>query len=223
MAASRRAYKHYCALARALDLVGERWTLLVVRDLLLGPKRFRDLLEGLPGIGTNLLTTRLRELEAAGLVERRVLAPPAGSTVYALTEAGQALEPVALELGLWGARYLGVRAADERLVPTPIFLGMRTGFKPGATAGAKETYEVRVGNRVFEVGIDNGKCRTSEGGATNPDVVLSLDVETLYELLIGAQVPDDAVQSGRAVIECGDDEALARFIELFAFAKQLAA
>src|SRR5918911_5133129 len=92
--AAGRSYRQHCAVARGLDLVGERWTLLIVRDLLLGPKRYTDLLEGLPGIGTNLLALRLREMEQAALVERAVLPPPAGSSVYQLTEAGRALEPV---------------------------------------------------------------------------------------------------------------------------------
>src|SRR5919202_4903626 len=101
------SYRQYCAVARGLDLVGERWTLLIVRDLLTGPKRYTDLLAGLPGIGTNLLATRLRELEQHGLVARRVLPPPAGSTVYELTDVGQTLEPVVLALGRWGRRLLG--------------------------------------------------------------------------------------------------------------------
>src|SRR2546427_12402137 len=101
---TKRSYDQWCAVARSLDVVGERWTLLIVRDLLVGPKRYKDLLIGLPGIGTNLLADRLRELEGAGILRRTVLPPPAGSTVYELTSSGQALEPVILALGRWGAR-----------------------------------------------------------------------------------------------------------------------
>jgi DNA-binding HxlR family transcriptional regulator len=136
---SRRSYDQYCAMARALDVIGDRWTLLLVRDLLVGPKRYGDLLEGLPGIGTNLLAARLRELEAAGIVERRVLPPPAGSAVYELTEAGQALEPVAFALGRWGTRFLGSPRANDRLLPTPFFLGMRARFSPPPAAGRSAT------------------------------------------------------------------------------------
>src|SRR5581483_3423202 len=89
--ATRRSYRQYCGVARALDVVGERWTLLIIRDLLLGPRRYKDLLEGLPGIGTNLLADRLKELERHGIVRRTVLPPPAGSTVYELTDLGSAL------------------------------------------------------------------------------------------------------------------------------------
>src|SRR5918995_3325809 len=99
----KRRYDQYCALARTLDVVGERWTLLLVRELLLGPRRYKDLLAGLPGIGTNLLAERLRHLEEFGLVRRRSLPPPAGSRVYELTELGRGLESVVMELGRWGA------------------------------------------------------------------------------------------------------------------------
>src|SRR3712207_3261653 len=99
---SGRSYDQFCGLAKALDVLGERWTLLVVRELLLGPKRYSDLLEGLPGIGTNLLAARLKALEASGLVGRRRLPPPAASNVYELTERGRALEPAIFELIRWG-------------------------------------------------------------------------------------------------------------------------
>src|SRR6188508_1089348 len=98
----RRLYGQRCGVARALDIVGERWTLLLVRELMIGPRRFKDILGGLPGIGTNLLTDRLKDLEQAGVVARRVLPPPAGSTVYELTELGRGLEPVVFALGWWG-------------------------------------------------------------------------------------------------------------------------
>ena len=101
---SRRKYDQGCGSAHALDLIGDRWALLVVRELLLGPKRFTDLRDGLPGIGPNVLTQRLKELEEIGVLRRRVLPPPAASTVYELTEWGQELEEVLVRLGRWGAR-----------------------------------------------------------------------------------------------------------------------
>src|SRR5438270_8716701 len=118
----KRSYDQYCAVARGLDVIGDRWTLLLVRDLLLGPKRYKDLLEGLPGIGTNLLAARLKELEAAGIVRRGVLPPPAGSSVYELTDKGQALEPAILALGRWGAQFLGVPTRrPPAVLPNPYF------------------------------------------------------------------------------------------------------
>ncbi len=211
----KRSYGQYCAAARGLDVIGDRWTLLVVRDLLLGPKRYTDLLDGLPGIGTNLLAARLRELEGTGLVERRVLPPPAGSAVYQLTEAGEALQPVLLALGRWAGRYfLGAPRSDDRLVPSAYFVAMRASFRPELADGLRETYEFRIGGRVFEVAVDGGRCTTSEGRAGRPDVVLSMDVETLNGLLLEGLPPSDALTSGQVSVS-GDPDALARFVRLF--------
>src|SRR5215207_10476070 len=113
---SKRSYNQYCTVARALDIVGERWTLLMVRELLTGPKRLKDLLEGLPGIGTNLLANRRKTLEGEGIVRRATLPPPAGSNVYELTELGGSLEPVIMALSRWGARLLDApREVDEMM------------------------------------------------------------------------------------------------------------
>src|SRR5438105_13791967 len=120
----RRSYDQYCAVARGLDVIGDRWTLLLVRDLLLGPKRYKDLLSGLPGIGTNLLAARLKELEAAGLIERTGLPPPAGSAVYQLTETGQASETVMTALARWGARFLAPPKKTDVMVPRAYFVAM---------------------------------------------------------------------------------------------------
>src|ERR671921_1724366 len=110
---SKRSYNQYCAVARALDIIGERWTLLIVRELLTGPKRFKDLLEGLPGIGTNLLATRLKDLEGNGILRRATLPPPAGSKVYELTGLGRELEQVVVALSQWGSKLLGSPRGDE--------------------------------------------------------------------------------------------------------------
>src|SRR4051794_37700309 len=106
MGRARRSYRQHCGVARALDAVGERWTLLLVRDLLLAPRRYGDLLAGLPGLTTNLLAKRLRELEAGGLVEKRDLPAPSSGVVYALTASGRELEPVVMALGAWGWRFM---------------------------------------------------------------------------------------------------------------------
>src|SRR5918912_3406990 len=161
--AAGRSYRQHCAVARGLDLVGERWTLLIVRDLLTGPKRYTDLLAGLPGIGTNLLATRLRELEEQGLVTRRVLPPPAGSTVYELTDVGQALEPVIMALGRWGNRFLGARREGDFLSANAYLLAMRGTFRPDRAQGVTARYELHVGEQVFEVTVNDGRCTTREG------------------------------------------------------------
>src|ERR671931_822973 len=125
---TKRTYGDRCGVARALDLVGERWALLVVRELLLGPKRFTDLRAGLPQVGPDVLSARLRELEASGVVYRDKLPPPAAAQVYGLTERGRALEPVVLELGRWGSR--APRAEDAPLGADAAMLALKTTFRP---------------------------------------------------------------------------------------------
>lgn len=218
---SRRSYDQYCAVARGLDVIGDRWTLLLVRDLLLGPKRYKDLLSGLPGIGTNLLADRLRELEAAGLIERTVLPPPAGSAVYQLTETGQSLETVMTALGRWGARFLGPPRKTDIMVPRAYFVAMRGVHNPEAAAGLTQTYEVRIADLVFEVRVADGRLTTREGAVRNPDVVLSMDVETLNALMFHALTPAAGVASGRIEIGKGDLQALERFVAIVGFRRSI--
>src|SRR3954451_13536536 len=110
---TERSYGQFCGLARALDLVGERWALLLIRDLLVSPKRFTDLRRGLPKIPSNILSDRLKELEEAGGVERRIVPRPSGAVVYQLTEYGNELEDTVLALGRWGAKILGEPRQSE--------------------------------------------------------------------------------------------------------------
>lgn len=201
-----------------MDVIGDRWTMLLVRDLLLGPKRYTDLVSGMPGIGTNLLADRLRELEADGLIERAVLPPPAGSTVYQLTEAGKALEPVVISLGRWGARFMGPPKKTDVMVPRAYFVAMRGVYNPEAAAGVKATYELRIGDLVFEIRVDDGRLVTSEGRtAGNPDAIFSLDVETLNALMFQLTTPTAALGSGRVKIEKGDQQALDRLFRIIGF------
>jgi DNA-binding HxlR family transcriptional regulator/putative sterol carrier protein len=210
-----RSYRQYCAVARGLDLIGERWTLLIVRDLLTGPKRYSDLLAGLPGIGTNLLAARLRELSREEIIVRRVLPPPAASTVYELTDVGQELEPVLMALGRWGRRFLGSWTEGEYLSANAYLVALRAAFHPDAAAGMTETFELRVGEQVFEVRIADGACTTRETQPANADVVLTLDVATLGSLLHGRLQPEEARASGLVNVS-GDSNGLQRFVELFA-------
>ena len=141
--AIRRTYADGCAAAHALDLVGERWALLVVRELLLGPKRFTDLRAGLPNASPNVLAQRLRELEGAGVVRRRKLPPPAASRVYELTDWGMELEPVITRLGRWGARSPS-KPRDAALGVDSLILSLRTMFDPRAADGLRATYELHL-------------------------------------------------------------------------------
>lgn len=162
-----RTYGDRCGVARALDLVGERWALLVVRELLLGPKRFTDLREGMPNASPNVLSQRLRELEDAGIVRRDTLPPPAGSRVYELTDRGRELEPVVLALGRWGSR-APFPPGDARLGVDSFAIALRTLFDPAAAAGLDEAYELRLAGQVFTVRVSDGTLEVARGPADEP-------------------------------------------------------
>ena len=212
---AKRSYNQYCAVARALDAIGDRWTLLLVRELLLGPKRYGDLLASSPGIGTNLLADRLREMEAQGLVERATLPPPAGSTVYQLTDSGAELESVVRALGRWGRHFMGPRRDGEHLSTGAYFIALRERFRPDRAADLKENYELRVDGRVFEVAVDHKTCTTKEASANRPSAVFTMDSDALNRLFLGELTAAEAVKN-ESVRVTGDPAALARFQELFA-------
>src|SRR5437763_11662444 len=170
---ARRKYGQGCGTAHALDLIGDRWALLVVRELLFGPKRFTDLRDGLPGIGPNVLSQRLKELEEAGVLRRRVLPPPAGSTVYELTEWGSELEDIVVRLGRWGARSPEMPRETETH-PEWLVLGMRAIYDP-ADDPVPTLYELRFGDEVFWARADDGSLRVGRGAASQPDAVLTSD------------------------------------------------
>src|SRR6187399_3778367 len=160
----RRNYKQFCGLARALDRVGERWTLLVVRNLLLGPKRYSDLLESLPGITTNLLAARLREMERLGLVTKRKAPAPVRATVYELAPAGRALEPALMELARWGGRFMDRPGADDTFDVGWALLSLKRRYR-----GACELVAAfDVDERSFELVFDARYLAVTEGAATRP-------------------------------------------------------
>jgi DNA-binding HxlR family transcriptional regulator/putative sterol carrier protein len=212
----QRTYGQFEGLARALDVVGERWTLLLVRELLLGPRRYTDLLDGLPGIGTNLLARRLRRLEEAGVVRKVRTPPPGASAAYELTERGRALEPALLGLARWGMESMELRSGTETLRPGWGVLAMRTVFNAEAAVGVRETYEFRVDGDVFHVRIDDGRMDARQGPAPDPQVVISTDVETLLTVAAHQLNPLDAVAEGKAEVS-GDPAAAIRCVEIFGF------
>lgn len=211
---SKRSYDQYCTVARALDAVGERWTLLVVRELLTGPKRFKDLLEGLPGIGTNLLAARLKDLEGNGIVRRATLPPPAGSKVYELTGLGRALEPAVVALSQWGLKLLGSPRGDEDLQPSWAMVAVRAGLDPQAAGDVRETYEFRVAGEVFHVRVQDGEAEARQGPATDPEVILSGHTRAFLALASGHLEPEAAISSG-SIHARGDQETLARCLKMF--------
>jgi DNA-binding HxlR family transcriptional regulator len=213
---ANRTFGQYCGLARALELVGERWALLVVRDLVLGPKRFTDLRRGLPRIPTNVLSARLRELEEAGVVRRRVLPRPASAVVYELTPYGQELEDVVLRLGRWGARSLGEPQPDDALTEDSLVLALRATFRPEAARGLHASYELRAGEAVVHARVDDGALAAAGGPLAGADLVVETG-PALKALMAGELGPDEAVESG-AVRLVGDRSLLARFVGLFRLA-----
>lgn len=215
----KRSYEQWCGCARSLDILGERWTLLVVRDLLVGPKRYTDLLEGLPGIGTNLLARRLRELEAKRIVEKADLPPPSGATVYRLTPRGLALEPVVFALARWGSQFLGKPRPTDAMLPDPFFLSLRASFQPERAQGRTERYAFAIGDRRFTVDVADGKPVIREGEATAPAATITADTATLVALRRRELTTRQALASGRVRVE-GDPKALDRFLDVFAWSKE---
>ncbi len=206
-----RSYGQYCGVARALDLVGERWALLVVRELVLTPKRFTDLRDGLPGIGTNVLTTRLRQLERHGVVRRRELPPPAASTVYELTEYGRRLEPALLALGRWGAETLGRREPEHTLRSEWLAVALRAFFRGQETDGLDATVELRLPGGPFTLRLADGALDVRPGAADDADLTVAADDELVIGYLAGG-VPAEALDAE------GDRELLTRLPRIFAFA-----
>jgi len=208
-----RAYGQYCGFARALEVVGERWALLVVRDLLVGPKRFTDLLRGLPGIPSNVLTARLKELEHAGVARRRVLPRPARAVVYELTEYGLELEAVVVELGRWGAKNLGDPRPDETITVDSLVTALRTTFQPAAARGLRAGFELHVGEIVLHARVAGGRVAVAAGALPGADLAIEAG-PGIRALMAGEVSPAAAIENG-IVHVTGDRALLTRFAEIF--------
>jgi|SRR5215207_2306080 len=211
--ARKGTYRDRCGVARALDLVGERWALLVVRELLLGPKRFTDLRAGLPHVSADVLSQRLRELEESGVVRRRTLAPPAAARVYELTERGRELEPVVLALGRWGSA-APFPPGDAELGVDAFVIALKTLFDPTAAAGSAGHYELRLGDQSFRAELADGRLEVTRGAAQDPDAVIESDPGTLSAVLWHDRELEEAERSG-AVKITGSRRAVTRFLRLF--------
>lgn len=208
-------YPQFCALARALEVVGERWTLLIVRELLLGPKRFTDLQAALGGISPSVLAQRLERAESLGLVARSFLPPPAASTVYALTPDGEALRRAVYELIRWGGRYLFPPRKGEEFHPDWMCLALSACAR--RTASPKRTFLLRIrrGKEEATLRVSGGAEGTTVTRGEGPaDATISAPVEVVLGLMSGGMPPQTAVEKGLAVVE-GDRGALADFPSLF--------
>jgi len=210
---TKRSYGEACRFAFALDLVGERWALLIVRELLLGPKRFTDLRQGLPHASPNMLSERLRELEAAGVVAKRRLPPPAAVQVYELTEWGAELEPVVTQLGAWAAR--SPNPPEHREINADsIVLALRSLFDPGK-ATAEGDYQLRIAGRPYRVGVAAGELELERGAVAEPTATIAAsDAGALAAVLSGELPLDEAIGSGAVEVE-GGKRAARRFLALF--------
>ncbi len=209
-----RTYNQFCALAFALDIIGERWTLLIIRELLTGPRRFKDLLDGLPGVSTNLLTERLKSLEEQGILCRRVLPPPAGSTVYELTPVGRGVETAVIELGRWGSQFLppSMEGLSMPSVGTTS-LAIKAFFNPQQAQDIDATYELHLDDEILQIQIRNGTLHIQQGPAFEPDAVFYTSVQPYLGMFSGQLPPEQAIAAGLIRIE-GDPAELERFLSL---------
>jgi len=215
---AHRSYGQFCAAARALDVVGERWTLLVVRELLLGPRRFTDLLAALPGLGTSLLASRLKQLEGAGVIRREQLPPPAGSWVYQITEAGLGVGLVVKALADWGVRLLDTPGPDEAVRAEWLALHLAVSAPAEAVAGARETYQAHIGDDVVHIVLTGTGAQARSGPApVPPDLVIRTGQAAFIELSLGRTSLMDLVAARRAEVT-GDQGSVARAARLFSSA-----
>jgi DNA-binding HxlR family transcriptional regulator len=208
-----RTYGKYCGIAHALELIGERWALVLVSDLLRGPKRFTDLQRGQPRIPSNVLSTRLKELENAGIIRRRVLPRPASGAGYELTEYGRELEDIVLRLGRWGAKTMPEPRPDDIVTVDTLLLALRASFQPEAARELRASYEVRVGDVVVHARIHDGTLEVDEGPLEDADLVIEAAM-SLHALLAGKLDPSDALKSGE-LRATGNRRLLRRFVEVF--------
>jgi DNA-binding HxlR family transcriptional regulator len=210
---SRRSYDDACGAAHALDLVGERWALLVMRELMLGPKRFSDLRADLPGISANVLTQRLEGLEAAGMLTRRRLPPPASAQVYELTPWGYESEPIFQALGRWAVR----SPQHDPTLPlstVSLFLSFRTMFDPLRARGINARIGFRMGAETYLVRIVNGRIEVRRDALDNTKLIFTGTAPAIAAAVYGG-VPLKALASSGALLLEGDRALAQRFVTLF--------
>jgi len=208
-----KRYGQYCPVAHALDHVGDRWELLIVRELMLGQRRYTDLAEALPGIGSNILTSRLRDLESADIVRKTKLPPPWAVTVYELTEHGRALDPVLRALAQWGALTLGAPDPDDCWS----MYAVHARFRPEAAVDG--VYEIRfVGGETISMEVADGVLVARKLPADAPDLVVEAHPEALHALVQGAVSMRAALADGRIEILVGSEQELAALVAMFAAA-----
>ncbi|MEU8525871.1 winged helix-turn-helix transcriptional regulator [Streptomyces sp. NPDC048629] len=212
-----REYGQFCGLARAMEMIGERWAVLIVRNLLNGPQRYTDLRRGLPAIPTNILSTRLKQFEEAGLATRRALPHPERAVVYELTDYGRDLEPALIALGRWGARTMTEPRPGEAITAESVAMSFRTTYRHEEAQDVTAGFEVRMGDFTIHLQITNGALTVGLGAHPAPDLVIErLFGHPVRDLMSGSKTPDEVVADGSVHIE-GDPALLGRFAEMFRF------
>lgn len=209
----KRSYEDGCAAAHALDLVGERWALLIVRELVFGAKRFTDLRAGLPGISPNVLTLRLEELEQASVLRRRRLLPPAATSVYELTEWGLELAPLLMALGRWGSRS-PLMAEGLPVSTASLMMSLQTLFSADLAGDFRATIGLRLGDERFHATVADGGIVVERGEAGAPDAVVTGTTAVLADVVYGGRKLTEALKAGELAIE-GDKAVVKRFVTLF--------
>lgn len=211
----QRSYDDSCGTAHALELIGERWALLVVRELVLGPRRFGDLRASMPGLSANVLTQRLEGLEKSGLLVRRKLPPPASVQVYELTEWGREAEPIILALGRWAVRSPS-HDPDLPLSAVSAMLSFGAMFDKASAGDLAVTLAVRFGQEMFSVVVGEGKLSAARGAPERPDFEISGTPSTVVDVVYGLTPLEEALAKGLVTLT-GDREALRRFSRAFKF------
>ena len=206
-----KRYGQFCSIARALDVLGDRWAMLVVRELLLGPKRYTDLLDGLPGVGTNVLAVRLRELEAAGIIAREKLPPPAASTVYVLTDDGAGLRPVVDELARWGLRRMDRPEHGEALRTSWLAYSLAVCTPPTGMRNEAEL-ELRVDDEPHTLTVRDGRFEARQGAAAHPLAVVRAPLGALFRLVRGQATRVELERDGQITVE-KDRRTARRFLD----------
>jgi DNA-binding HxlR family transcriptional regulator len=216
-----RWYGDACGTAFAMELIGERWSLMIIRELLFGPRRFSDLRASLPGISAKVLTERLAGLEQVGALRRERLAPPAGVQVYALTPWGEAAEPAVLELGRWAAMHSG---HDSRLPLSPVslMLSMRTLFNPARAVGMRARIGFDIAGEEFLAALANGALPIRRGHAGQGQAVVRAPAATVVAGLLYADIPADELERGAGLVIEGDRDLALRYAAIFALPDKLA-
>ncbi|WP_329056804.1 helix-turn-helix transcriptional regulator [Amycolatopsis sp. NBC_01488] len=207
-------YGQYCGLARASEMIGERWSLLILRDLLVSPRTVADLRAGLPRISANVLETRLRELEYSGVVRKQGPTREPDQAVYELTEYGRSVEDVMLALSRWGAMALAAPRPEDILTEDSVVMALRSTAHREAAGERKVSFEVRLGEVVVHAVADNGELTVNGGALPGADLVIESSTE-LKGLLSGASSPSDAIAAGQVTVTAGDPALLDTFVELF--------